>query len=75
MSFPSLFVDVAAGFPAVAGGSVAWGDYDNDGRLDAVLTGLTAGGSRITHVYRNDGGGVFTDVECGAAWGERWRRG
>ena len=27
------------GLPAVASGSVAWGDYDSDGRLDFLLSG------------------------------------
>ena len=41
--------------------SVAWGDYDNDGDLDIVLSGLSAHGN-TTKVYRNDGDGIFTDI-------------
>jgi hypothetical protein len=37
--------------------SVAWGDYDNDGDEDLYLTG--DGRNRL---FRNDGGGEFTDV-------------
>ncbi len=37
--------------------SVAWGDYDNDGDEDLYLTG--DGRNRL---FRNDGGGNFTDV-------------
>ena len=37
--------------------SVAWGDYDNDGDEDLYLTG--DGRNRL---FRNDGGGDFTDV-------------
>lgn len=37
----------------VHGGSVAWGDYDNDGDLDILLTGHTGSGY-ISKVYRND---------------------
>jgi hypothetical protein len=36
-------------------GSVAWGDYDNDGRLDFLLTGTTNGvvSGQIAQVWRN----------------------
>ena len=40
--------------------SVAWGDYDNDGRLDFLLTGETGSGP-IAQVWRNTGSG-FTNV-------------
>jgi hypothetical protein len=47
------FVDIVAGLPGVSQGSVAWGDYDNDGDLDILLTGYT-GSEWISRVYRND---------------------
>jgi uncharacterized repeat protein (TIGR01451 family) len=53
------FVDSGAGLPGVAGGSVAWGDYDNDGDLDILLTGYSGDGP-VAKVYRN-AGGVFVD--------------
>lgn len=42
--------------------AAAWGDYDNDGKLDLLVTGTTnnlASGA-ITRIYHNDGG-VFTN--------------
>jgi len=38
----------------VASGSVAWGDYDNDGDLDLALSGNAGGGNYISKIYEND---------------------
>jgi hypothetical protein len=54
---------VIPGLPGVQYGSVAWSDYDNDGRLDFLLTGETnysdSGG--VAQVWRNTGSG-FTNA-------------
>jgi hypothetical protein len=50
-----------AGLPGVADGSLAWADYDNDGRLDFLITGLTNGASKISQLWRNTGSG-FANV-------------
>ena len=42
--------------------SVAWGDYDNDGDLDAAIAGYNASFQPFAKIIRNDGGGVFTDT-------------
>jgi uncharacterized repeat protein (TIGR01451 family) len=64
------FSDVSAGLTGVDRSSTAWGDYDNDGDLDILLTGCAAfdGTSCLSHiakVYRNDGGGSFSDISAG----------
>jgi len=73
-----VFHDAGAGLEAVYQGAVAWGDYDNDGNLDLLVTGTTGGGAgAMARVYRNDGG-VFHDAgaglaavhQGGAAWGD-----
>lgn len=58
-------------FP-INNGSAVWGDYDNDGDLDILLTG-----SGVAKIYRNNGDNSFTDlvsligVTYGAAsWGD-----
>src|SRR5262245_11715005 len=70
------FVDIGAALMPVSLSSVAWGDYDNDGDLDILLTGQTSTG-RVAKVYRNDGG-TFTDIGApligvyfsSVAWGD-----
>jgi hypothetical protein len=47
--FSNVTASVAPGLPGVSSGSMAWGDFDNDGRLDFLLTG--AGKSQL---WRND---------------------
>jgi predicted nucleotidyltransferase len=72
------FTDIGAGLPGLSFGSVAWGDYDNDGDLDILLTGLSSAYGQIARVYRNDGDGAFSDIGAGltgmssssAAWGD-----
>lgn len=60
--------------PGIENSSISWGDYDNDGDLDILLTG-----SLTSKIYKNNGNGTFnveasislTGVESGsAAWGD-----
>ena len=72
------FVDANASLGGVAWGNVAWGDYDNDGDPDILLSGSAVGFILTTKVYRNDGNGAFVDIEAGlvgvadssVAWGD-----
>ncbi|MCD4768839.1 MAG: FG-GAP-like repeat-containing protein [Bacteroidales bacterium] len=47
--------------PGVSDGSVAWGDYDNDGDLDILLTGFNPPEGRISRIYKNNGDNTFTE--------------
>jgi hypothetical protein len=64
----------------VFGGSVAWGDYDNDSDLDVILTG-TAGlfGNAVSKIYSNEGNNIFLEqtsivltglTDGSAEWGD-----
>ena len=72
-----MFTDIDANLIGVRGGSAAWGDYDNDGDLDILLTGALSGPGLISCIYRNDGG-HFYDIDANlpgiisgnAAWGD-----
>jgi hypothetical protein len=46
------FVDIGAVLPGTWFGSLAWGDYDNDGRLDLLITGAT--GTRLPYPQYHD---------------------
>src|SRR5262249_29370388 len=78
------FTALNPGIVGIMRGAVAWGDLNNDGKLDLLVTGNTNSDvgapfvTPTTRVYRNDGDGVFTDVNAGviglafssAAWGD-----
>ncbi|MEM8857655.1 MAG: Calx-beta domain-containing protein [Chloroflexota bacterium] len=65
--------------PVVNESAVAWGDYDNDGDLDLVISGNSTSGV-VTQIFKNDGGVLndsgdtddnITAVRNGAvAWGD-----
>jgi uncharacterized membrane protein YeaQ/YmgE (transglycosylase-associated protein family) len=59
-----LFTDIVAGLTGVARSSMVWGDYDNDGDLDILLTGEDSGSNPISRIYRNDAG-LFTNINAG----------
>ncbi|MDB9511190.1 DUF4347 domain-containing protein [Kamptonema animale CS-326] len=59
------FEDIGVQIPGLSQAKAAWGDYDNDGKLDILLTGwdrqdFASPGTSVTKVYRNTGNG-FTD--------------
>ncbi len=66
------FMDVNPGLIGASLGTVAWGDYDNDGESDILLTGQNAGcGVLSSMVYHNDGNTMFTDINAPLDGAER----
>jgi hypothetical protein len=49
--------------PPLSFPSVDWGDYDNDGDMDILLTGqIGILAERYSGIFRNDGNDVFTEI-------------
>lgn len=59
----NIFTNINANLTGVSYGSVAWGDYDNDGDLDALV-----GGGGTAKLYRNDGNDTFSQVSTSFMW-------
>ena len=60
------FTLTASGLAGLANSSVAWGDMDNNGRLDLVLTGTDAAFTPRARVWRNEGNNQFTNATAGS---------
>ena len=56
------FTPIDLPVPGVYSGSVEWGDVDNDGDLDLLLTGVSAPGVHHTSLIRNDNSTFFEVV-------------
>ncbi|MCX8522915.1 FG-GAP-like repeat-containing protein [Chryseobacterium formosus] len=47
--------------------SSAWGDFNNDGWMDAVV-GINSTSNGLSKVMKNNGNGTFTDVSAGSGY-------
>src|SRR5258708_14011539 len=78
----AVFTNVSVAIPAVQQGVMAWADYNNDGLLDILIAGNTnyqyGGLMSVAQVWRNAGGGNFTNIavglpglsDCAVAWAD-----
>ena len=55
------FSNISAGLTGTYSGDLAWGDFNNDGRLDLFVAGYTAASS-ISRIYRNNGDETFSAI-------------
>jgi hypothetical protein len=63
---PPGFTDIQANLTSMKNGSAAWGDYNNDSRLDLLLTG-TKDNAYYAQIYENQQNGDFVDIRAGLA--------
>ncbi|NOU16482.1 MAG: PKD domain-containing protein [Bacteroidales bacterium] len=60
---PSLYTDIQTlASVGVLYGSVEWGDYDKDGYLDILVTGVLVSNQFYARVYHNNGDNTFTPL-------------
>jgi hypothetical protein len=62
-----IFIRENTTLPNVKNGSVAFGDFDNDGDLDIAMTGEQENGAYLSDVFRNDGN-VFDGASGDVGW-------
>jgi hypothetical protein len=53
----NTFTEITTGILGVSDAAVDWGDYDNDGDLDILLTGLDGSANEMAKIYMNAGPG------------------
>jgi len=63
-----VFDPINVSLPQLDNAAAAWGDFDNDGDLDLLLSGLadgTNGPVSVIEIYRNDGNNQFAKLNSG----------
>ncbi|NOU17000.1 MAG: T9SS type A sorting domain-containing protein [Bacteroidales bacterium] len=58
----SYFTEIDAGLKSFSLGQLEWGDYNNDGLLDIIITGINEGNS-ASIVYENEGNNTFSEQQ------------
>lgn len=56
------FTKINTTLPPIAFGDASWGDYNQDGYPDVLLSGIGEGGAFMSKVYKNNKNEVFTEV-------------
>ncbi|MEM7367234.1 MAG: FG-GAP-like repeat-containing protein [Bacteroidota bacterium] len=48
---PYEFLSSTASYPAVSNSSLAWTDYDEDGKIDLLVSGIQSAGTHLSSIY------------------------
>lgn len=60
---------IPTGIPNLQGGSILWEDFDKDGRIDLVVTGIVDG-APFSAIFKNQGSEVFIIHQILPSWQE-----
>lgn len=74
----SFTLQTSLDFPGAIKGNIKWADYDKDGDMDLLYTGLDFSSTLISRIYKNNGIEGFSQAEIiltgiwlgDAAWGD-----
>jgi hypothetical protein len=58
----TLKTNLGVTLPALTNATLAWGDYNNDGNLDLLVSGVNSGNQLLNVLYKNNGNSTFTEV-------------
>ncbi|HQB28368.1 MAG TPA: T9SS type A sorting domain-containing protein [Paludibacter sp.] len=58
--------------PMTASGRLIWGDYNNDGHLDAFIVAGQSADGLVAQLFKNNGNGTFTLIDTPDIWGFAW---
>src|SRR5207253_1957959 len=61
-----VFANTGLPFTGINFASFDWGDYNNDGNLDFVLSGFDGSLTGTTSLFRSNGDGTFTQIFLGS---------
>ena len=57
------FIKISSRIPDISGASVSWEDFDKDGDIDLLMSGVLRNGNLISGIYRNDLPFGFTETD------------
>lgn len=57
----TLNSSISSTFTDVSNSSAKWGDFNNDGHTDVLISGQQTNASVLTKLYKNNGNGTFTN--------------
>lgn len=67
----TLNSSISSTFTDVYNSSAKWGDFNNDGHTDVMISGQQINASVLTKLYKNNGNGTFTNSAASSTFDEQ----